>query len=384
MNLPLNFQPDDLEPAIARTIDGIHAARACPPYRLRNVDEVHASLVAFLGGQGLADVAVDDLRRIGGGASKEQFVFTVRSRQAPAQRCVLRMDPVEAAVITSRRREYEVLRAMAGRVPAPQALWVDEDGSALGRPALITSFVDGVTKPTTVTSNVSGFGTVLGPALRGRLAEPFLRHLAAIHACDWRSPLLASYQAPEADPTQAARWAVNWWTTVWRNDALAGLPLMGLAERWMREHLPPTRALVLVHSDYRTGNYLFDEARGDITAILDWELAHVGDYHQDLAWIAIKSWSHYEGETLLASGLMSVAELCERYEQMTGRLVDPRTLYFYQVLGLYQCIVICLGTSLRAAHEAHNHQDALLSWLAAAGYAFMSDLVELLEQGAPA
>jgi aminoglycoside phosphotransferase (APT) family kinase protein len=210
-----------------------------------------------------------------------------------------------------------------------------------------------------------------------------VKYLATIHAYDWRASPLPSFQAPTADAKQAALWQVNWWTTVWRQDALQGSPLMGLAERWLRANLPECHDLVLVHSDYRTGNYLFDETSCEITAILDWELAHIGDYHQDLAWIAIKSWSHFEGQTLLASGLATLEDLCVAYSAATGRVVDAHTLYFYQVLGLYQCIVICLGTSLRAAHESHNHQDALLSWLSAAGYAFMSDLVELLEQGAP-
>ncbi len=373
--------PGDLEPAIAATLRGIHAARASGPYHLRSPDTVRAALEPFLAAQGVRQPRVSDLRRMGGGASKEQFVFTLASADDAARRCVLRMDPMEAAVITSRRREFEALRAMHGRIPVPEALWVDEDGSALGRPALITGFVEGVTKPSAITSNVSGFGTVLGDGLRRALAEPFIAHLVALHALDFRGPALASFQVPDADPQQAARWQLNWWTTVWRNDALEGLPLLGLAERWMREHLPATRELVLVHSDYRTGNYLFDEASATITAILDWELVHVGDYHQDLAWIGITSWSPVVDGVRLASGLMTADELAARYGAATGREVDPATLFFYQVLGLYQCVVICLGSSLRAAHESHNHQDALLSWLAAAGYVFLDDLRLLLEQG---
>lgn len=374
----------DLEPAIAATLDGIHAARAAGPYRLAKADELSARLVPFLTAQGLADAKVTNLSRMGGGASKEQFVFDLAARDVPARRCVLRMDPMEAAVITSRQREFEALRAVKDLLPVPEALCVDTDGSALGRPALITGFVEGVTKPSAITSNVSGFGTVLGDELRARLSVPFIGHLVTLHDFDIRSSALASFQVPDADATQAARWQVNWWTSVWRNDALAGIPLLGLAERWMRENLPPTHELVLVHSDYRTGNYLFDEASAEITAVLDWELVHVGDYHQDLAWIGITSWSPVVDGTRLASGLMTMAELAERYTAATGRDVDARTLYFYQVLGLYQCVVICLGTSLRAAHEAHNHQDALLSWLAAAGYVFLDDLLTLLEKGEPA
>ena len=374
---------DDLEPAIATTINGIHAARDSGPYHLASITEIEARLTPFLAAQGVADPHVLNLRRMGGGASKEQFVFDLTSADQPAQTCVLRMDPLEAAVITSRQREFEALAAMRGVLPVPEALWVDHGGDALGRPALITGFVEGVTKPATITSNVSGFGTVLGEDLRARLSIPFVEHLVALHGFDVRSPQLTSFQIPDADDTQAARWQVNWWTTVWRNDALAGIPLMGLTERWMRENLPPTDELVVVHSDYRTGNYLFNENTAAITAVLDWELVHVGDYHQDLAWIGITSWSPVVDGVRLASGLMTSAELADRYAAATGRRVDPRTLYFYQVLGLYQCVVICLGTSLRAAHEAHNHQDALLSWLAAAGYVFLDDLRELLEQGGP-
>ncbi len=372
----------DLEPSIAATLAGFRLARAAGPYRVRALHDVQMSLTRFFAARGARYTEVRNLKRMGGGASKEQFAFDVRDGHLGVRRCVLRMDPGEAAVLTNRAREFAVLTAMRGSVPVPEALLVDESGAELGRPALITSFVAGVTKPASISSNVSGFGTVLGHPLRMALKAPFMRHLTTIHGFDWRTLPCQLFQAPNADPQQAARWQLNWWATVWRHDALEGLPLLGLAERWMRQNLPTTRDLVLVHSDYRTGNYLFDETTGDITAILDWELVHIGDYHQDLAWLAIKAWSHVENGELLASGLMPLGELLDGYATSTGRVIDRQTLYFYQVLGLYQCIVICLGTSLRAAHEAHNHQDALLSWLAAAGYVFMADLVELLERGA--
>ena len=181
----------------------------------------------------------------------------------------------------------------------------------------------------------------------------------------------------------SARWQVNWWTTVWHNDALRGIPMLGLAERWMRENLPDTAELVLVHGDYRTGNYLFNEQTNEITAILDWEFVHIGDYHEDLAWVSLRPWSHVENGTLLASSLLPYEELAARYTQATGREINPQTLYFYQVLCLYKCTVICLGSGLRSAHEAHNHQDALMSWLTPAGYVFMNELIDVMDQGLP-
>ncbi len=371
----------DLEPEIANTLNRIHSARAAGPYALCKEPELRARLEPFLQGEGVRDPGINGLRRLAGGASKEQFVFTLTSPGQPDRQCVLRLEPVEGVAITSRQRELEAMRAVSRVAPVPEVLWIDPDGSALGRPALISEFVQGVTKPTATSSNITGFGTVLGESLRRKLVVPFFDHLKAIHAVDIRSQDLKSFQIPDGDPHQAARWQVNWWTTVWHNDALRGIPVLGLAERWMRENFPKTFELVLVHGDYRTGNYLFDEDTARITAILDWEFTHIGDYHEDLAWISLRPWSNIENGILLASGLLPYDELAAHYTAVCGREIDAQTLYFYQVLCLYKCTVICLGSGLRAAHEAHNHQDALMSWLAPAGYVFMNELIDVMEKG---
>ncbi|MFT4564582.1 MAG: aminoglycoside phosphotransferase (APT) family kinase protein [Gammaproteobacteria bacterium] len=373
----------DLEPEIAKTLHRIHCARDSGPYILCKEDELRARLEPFLLREGVRNPHVDDLRRLAGGASKEQFVFTLNADGQPPKRCVLRLEPVEGVAITSRQRELEAIRAVSDVVPVPEVLWIDPDGDALGRPALITEFVQGVTKPSDTRSNITGFGTVMSESLREQLVVSFFDHLRAIHAIDIRSPDLKSFQIPDADPQQAARWQINWWTTVWHNDALQGIPVLGLAERWMRENLPKTAGLVLIHGDYRTGNYLFNEETAAITAILDWEFTHIGDYHEDLAWISLRPWSHTENGILLASSLFPYEELAPRYRAVSGREVDARTLHFYQVFCLYKCTVICLGSGLRAAHEAHNHQDALMSWLTPAGYVFMNELIDVIEQGPP-
>ncbi|MGB1883189.1 MAG: phosphotransferase family protein [Gammaproteobacteria bacterium] len=371
----------ELEPEIATTLERIHEARAAGPYVLCQADELRQRLEPFLISKGVQTPRVNNLRRLAGGASKEQFVFDLSADDKPTRRCVLRLEPIEGVAITSRQREMEGMRVAHGVAPVPQVYWVDPEGEALGRPALIAEFVEGVTKPTDTSSNVTGFGTVLSEALRAKLVIPFIDHLRSIHAIDIHSPGLKSFQIPDDDPTQAARWQVNWWTTVWHNDALRGIPVLGLAERWMRENFPETEELVLVHGDYRTGNYLFDENSAEITAILDWEFVHVGDYHEDLAWISLRPWSHIENDTLLASSLLPDIELFERYTAATGRPVNLKTLHFYQVLCLYKCSVICLGSGLRSAYEAHNHQDALMSWLTPAGYVFVNELIDVLEQG---
>ena len=369
----------DIEPSIQAMLQANFSARNEGVYEPLSPQQMEPKLLAFLAAQGLAEARVEGFKRMGGGASKEQFVFDLYAGDKFVRKCVLRMDPLESAVVTDRAKEFGVMRAVVDKLPVPPVLWADLHGEHLGRPALITGFIGGVTKPSNNAGNVSGLGTLISEPFRAGLSQEFLKYLQIMHGISPDFDDGKVFQLPNQDDYQAARWQLNWWVSAWRDDAIEGLPIMGLAERWMRDNLPKTSELVIVHADYRTGNYLFDEQSQKITAILDWELAHIGDYHEDLGWIACHQGKTNDGE-VLASGLMPLAELCSRYTAMTGRVVDKQALYFYQVLSVYKCVVICLATSARTAGNKHSHQDILLSWLTAAGYAFVDQLICLLEE----
>lgn len=368
----------DVEPSIVDMLDGALAQREKPAYSSVSEAELEPRVIAFLENQGVKSPKIVGLKRMGGGASKEQFVFELQCDGAEPQKCVLRLDPLESAVVSDRRKEFSVMQRMLNVLPVPPVLWADFDGEQLGRPALITGFIGGITKPATDSGNVSGLGTLMPEAYREPLSKQFMKYLEAMHAVpvDFDTEV---FQVPNQDPFQAARWQVNWWTSAWRDDASEGSPLMGLAERWMRDNLPETGDLVVVHADYRTGNYLFDDASKEITTILDWELAHIGDFHEDLAWIICHKGVTDEGQ-VMASGLMTPEELCQRYTEMTGREVNQKALHFYRVLSVYKCVVICLATSAQTAGRKHSHQDILLSWLTSAGHAFSAELAALLEE----
>ena len=368
----------DIEPAILAVLDRRRQRKALGVYRPRSEREVEQRLNAFL--QEVApDAQADQLRRMGGGASKEQFSFTI-AEGSHAGRYVLRMEPAQSISESDRRREFEVLAAFRGVVPAPDPVWLDAEGERLGQPGAIMRFVGGVTKPSDNGLTVSGLGTRLGSRLRTAIGPQFIRHLAAIHALDWRAAELPSFQVPHADPRQAARWQLNWWAQVWREDRVQPIPAIAVAERWMRENLPACEELVLVHGDYRTGNYLFEEAEGDITAVLDWELCHIGDFHEDLAWTLQRVFGAFEDGEHRASGLYAREELIARYEAVSGRRINRRTLHFYEVLSAFKVIIMILATGLRSARDHHNHQDVLLTWVSVAGHIFHSEMVELLQQ----
>jgi aminoglycoside phosphotransferase (APT) family kinase protein len=369
-----------MEPACAALLERRAATRRLGAYTARAQGDVENLLARFLSrerpGHGVSGV-----QRMGGGASKEQFLFTLTAPDGSAQKYVLRMDPRGAITETDRRREYEILGAVQKLVPAPRPTWIDIDGSHFGHPALIMECVAGVTKPQGSGIKVSGLGTHLGEPLRTRIKGQFLDHLVALHGFDWRGADLPSFSAPAGRPTQAALWTVNYWKALWRLDRQEDRPIAALAEQWLLANLPACDELVLTHGDYRTGNYLFDEESGRITALLDWELARIGDFHEDLAWVLMPVFGTLEDGLFRASDLFEREAFIAAYEAASGRTVSRRTLHFYEVLSAWKCLIIVGANGLAAARARQNHQDVLLTFLAATTAIFADDLCRLLSEG---
>jgi len=375
----------DMEPAWAALVERRKVAREAPPYEVSGTGQIRDGLSRMLAAEGQR-ARISSISRLGGGASKEQFLFQL---EAPAgadsplsPRYVLRTDPQCPIIETDCRREFVLLQAMAGTVPVPRPVWLDGDGRFFGRPAMVTEFVPGVTKPVAGQDKVSGLGARLGSALRSQLRQPFLDNLARIHAFDWRGAALDGFAIPDADPAQAARWSFNFWDAIWTLDKLEDRPIATLARCWLKENIPDCDELVLTHGDYRTGNYLFDEEKGEINAILDWELARIGDFHEDIAWVLMRLFSHVEDGVLRASDLYEREDFITSYEKLTGRTVNRRTLHFYEVLCVWKCYIIVAASGLSVSRRQHSHQDIVLTFMAAAGAMFAHDLAELLEREA--
>jgi aminoglycoside phosphotransferase (APT) family kinase protein len=367
----------DVEPALRAMFAARPQRRSLPAYSARNTADIVEALRRFFAIHAPGAVATG-VRRMGGGASKEQFVFDLRFADASTARFVLRMDPLEAITETSRKREYEVLKAVQGIIPAPNPRWLDEHGEFFGKPAAIMEFVGGVAKPSGAGVKVSGLGTLLGEPLRAKLKKPFLDHLVALHGIDWTKAPLPSFSAPNGDSRQAARWTLNYWHQLWVEDSVEPHPMMTYVHQWLLDNLPECRELVLTHGDYRTGNYLFDEASGRMVAMLDWELARIGDFHEDVAWVLMKIFGTNEDGIFRASDLFEREEFILAYEKATGRRVDRKTLHFYDVLSCWKCYVIVAASGMSVARAQHNHQDVLLTFLGAAGPLFIADMCRLL------
>lgn len=362
------------------------ARRAGPPFKPPSLD------LLMNGVKRLLDARLDDAFEIGnprwlmGGASKVHVAFELTWNHQGAGRVartmVLRMEPAESTAEASRLREFQIIKAFEGIVPVPEVYWVDEDASYLPYPAIICGFNAGVTKPSRLVGDIAaGLGTNFGPDVRPILGAQFVDCLAKIHTRDWRKADLGTLDVPAVGTTQAVEWQLNWWERVWEEDANEDVPLMRLAMSWLRANMPVVDHVALVHGDYRTGNFLYTEHDNKFSAILDWELGHLGDRHEDIAYAAALPFGHFaeDGKTFLIGGFMPREQFYADYEKASGLSVRDDAVRYYEIMNTYKLVAITLATMYRIAACGKTHHDILMTWLIAVAYPMLDLLRDRLE-----
>lgn len=371
---------EDFEPQLLALLDAKHARQGKGSYKPREAQDVAERLGRLLEAHGVKDHA-RNVRRMGGGASKEQFLFDlVDPSSGSIEPLVLRMDPLEGIIETCRTREAQVIRAIEGAVPAPIVAFVDGDGRHMGQPAMVTRFVRGNTKPRGAQAGPSGVGIVIGERASAALIPQYLDNLVAIHRFDFAAADLSSYSAPRAGTNQAALWQLNLWARVLEDDAIEPSPLLTHTACWLRERAPVCAEPVMLHGDYRLGNFMFDEDTLQMTAILDWELAHIGDFHEDIAYSLEPLFCSRDarGEPLVAS-MMPVQAFLDGYAERSGRMIDPTVLHWYRVLNSFKLSAMNFASGTRAARDGTNHQSAFLGFLSACHVGLSGTLCRLLQ-----
>jgi aminoglycoside phosphotransferase (APT) family kinase protein len=294
---------------------------------------------------------------------------------------VLRMSPAESIVETSRRREFEMIRALSGLIPVPECFWEDEDAQVFPYPALIFAMAPGVAKPSSDSSQqVTGLGINYGPALRPMVTAEFMDGLAKLHTADVAALDLPSFEMPHVGSSDGVLRQIAMWRRIWAEDRGEDEPLMQLAANWLEDHAPALDHASIIHGDCRSGNFLIDEADGHITAWLDWELTVIGDRHQDLTWATSLAYAHLaeDGQTLLVNGMLPLAQFYAAYERATGLIVDPVRIRYFGVYNAWVAAIVCIATGYRAAKGGKSHQDVVLTWLNGIGGMLLAQLHQAL------
>ena len=331
---------------------------ARPPAQkpVQTVAEITPRLRQFLAPRVDGEFTIGNVCALAGGTCKEQFAFDLNRSGDSVQRLVIRIETPEAPMQTHRLREFQILQALQGCVPLPVPLWIDDDGSEFGEPAMVYTFFEGVNRPEQEGA-ASGITQGFPERYRRVLAHDFVDCLAAFTTAPIAGDL-SSFDVPRAGSREGVIWGVNWWSRVFEEDALEPDPLMALAAHWLRDNAPVIDHVSWLHGDYRPGNFLFDPDSGKITALLDWEAVRLGDRHEDLAYplndvFAIRG---EDGQSLIC-GLLSIEEYLERYEQKSGLAVDPDRLRYYSIFNEFRATVFCHASAARCMLGQTSHQD---------------------------
>lgn len=268
-------------------------------------------------------VEVEKLARISGGASRETYRFdaVLASGRRPL---ILRRDPPGSLIETDRRSEFLALKSFHGRgVAAPEPLILELEGAELERPFFIMARVDG---------GMTGSPFQPDPYApnAAKLGEDFFATLGRIAAADVETlPIAEAFEAPALD----ACWKreLDYWSGVIEADELHPQPIVRAAiRRLYRNPPPPAQKISVVHGDYRSGNFLHD-GEGRVLAILDWEMAHLGDPLEDLGWAMDPLWRH--DETGRVAGMLPRAEAIAVWERASGLKVDPAAFAWWELFA---------------------------------------------------
>jgi aminoglycoside phosphotransferase (APT) family kinase protein len=271
---------------------------------------------------------VRNLHRLSGGASRETWSFDavtpgVGNKDGDTQALVLRRDPSAVAGAGARATEYELLRAAASAgVRAPEVVLLLDDDDELGH-GFVMRRVEGETIPRRILRDPE-----LADARAGLAAECG-RQAARIHAVP-RATL------PELPVLDASAQIEQF------RHVLTGLgdphPAFELGLRLLERTAPVTHEPRLVHGDFRNGNLVVGP--DGLRAVLDWELAHLGDPVEDLGWCCVRSWRFGEVDRPVG-GFGDVATLLAAYHEAGGGPVDAERLAWWEAFGTLKWGLIC-------------------------------------------
>jgi aminoglycoside phosphotransferase (APT) family kinase protein len=300
-----------------------------------DVAELADALGVVLSGRYGADVTAARLRRDSAGASRVTYAFDAHTADTntaggtAVRPLILRMAPEGGGpgAGVALAQEAALMRAAADAgVPTPEVVAAGGPDGPLGAEFVIMERVEGETIPRRILRSPE-----LADA-RPRMAAQCGEILAAIH----RIP--ADAAAPALDRSDQ----LNAWRALL---AATGEPYPALeyAARRLALNRPAVGRSTVVHGDFRNGNLIVGP--DGIRAVLDWELAHVGDPLEDLGWLCAKAWRF--GSPLPVGGFGTYDDLIATYENATGDTVDRVALHWWEMFGVFKWAVVCVMQAQR-------------------------------------
>jgi aminoglycoside phosphotransferase (APT) family kinase protein len=270
------------------------------------------------------------LTPVPGGASRETWLV-----EGERGRWVLRRDPEGSVSLVPIREEFALIdRAREAGVPVPEPIALEPAGGRFGSAGMLMSFVEGTSVAPRILRKPEFEGA------RTKLTDQLADALARIHSID---PAELAGVLPDSGSDPALAQIDEWERQL--DEIGEPLPAVELGLRWLRANAPEPAAPRLVHGDFRLGNFIVDE--GGLAAVIDWELAHLGDSAEDIGWLCIRSW-RFGNDELPVAGVGQLDDFISAYESAGGAPVDRDRVRYWEAFGNVKWAVIC-------ARQAHDH-----------------------------
>ncbi len=299
-------------------------------------------LLAFLDDAGIGSGELQ-IEPIGDGHSNVTYAVRRGDRRFILRRPPRGPLPPSAHDVLREARVIGALGPTAARVP--QVLAVGDDAAIIGAPFFIMEQVDGEV----ISSELPAIFDP--PEERRRIGEQLIDALVELHGVDWRAAGLEGF----GKPTGYLERQLRRFGGLWQHNRTRELEDVDAVGNWLQANLPESGEATIVHGDYRLGNVIFEaQAPARLAAILDWEMATIGDPLADLGYFAtlyvdsddpplgmfeLNAMTREEGFPLRA-------ELIARYEQGSGRAMTD--IRWYQTLALWKTVVFMEGNYKRA------------------------------------
>ncbi len=304
-----------------------------------------------------AELDVVSLERIHGGASRQTYrarLSYTESGKHVTRGIIVRRDPEGSLIETERETEFAAYQAFYGTgIPVPEALALELDESWLGSPFFVMDEIPDCLTGSALSADSYGEHAAI-------IGNQFWTMLGDIAAADpVENGLVKLLDVPE--PDQCWRRELDYWEGVIDEDELSPQPIVRAAIRWLRRRPPPpAQKICVVHGDYRSGNFLHD-GKGSIKAVLDWEMAHLGDPLEDIGWALDPLWTGSADAP--PGGMIDRAGGLTLWADKSGLSVDPEALLWWEVFAGVKGIAIWTS-SLKEFLKGSNHDSilALSGW----------------------
>jgi aminoglycoside phosphotransferase (APT) family kinase protein len=297
----------------------------------------------FLDEHGLGEGEIE-AQPIGEGHSNVTYLIERSGAEVVLRRPPRPPLPPSAHDVLREARLLRALRDTAARVP--DVLAVCEDPATIGCPFYVMERIPG---EAIVTSLPPALDT---PPERLRIGEQLIDALVEIHAVDWRAAGLEGF----GKPTGYLERQLRRFGGLWELNKTREIPAVERVGSWLAGRLPDSPAATVVHGDFRLGNTMFAmQAPARLEAVLDWEMATIGDPLADLGYLCMM-WTEagdpadglreHLGKVTRAEGFPTRAELIARYEERSGR--SMRDIRWYTTLAVWKTVVFMEGNYKRA------------------------------------